>query len=80
MYLGTAIAIATKKRIMTNYFYPICIFYRNVEGKEVELWKLSHRLEGTYGMKAFPSYQEEKKVLGSFSALLMDGDRKHHSN
>lgn len=54
---------------MTNYFYPICIFYRNFEGKEVELWKLSHRLEGTHSMKAFPSYQEKKKVLGSFSAL-----------
>lgn len=46
---------------MTNYFYPICIFYRYFEAKEVELWKLSHRLEGTHGMKAFPSYQEKKK-------------------
>lgn len=80
MYEGTIIAIATKKRIMTNYFYPICIFYRNFERKKVELWKPSHRLESTHGMKAFSFLPRKGKSSGSFWTLLMDANRKPNSN
>lgn len=51
---------------MTNYFYPICIFYRNFKEKEVELWKLSHRLEGTPGMKLFLPTKKRKKSWDPF--------------